>query len=184
MFRTPLLVALLLGLVPRSRAVAQAGSSPFSCADTVEAALGAFRGSWHVRALFRTGPGTWDTTEATSTFAPDLAGCVLRQDYRGRRYGEAYAYLAIWGANGSPEGRVQRFFTHSLHGLCDISAGMFHGDTLQLESRLTVQGRPLIEQTRITRPIDGQFFQTDGRSTDGGATWTETLRATYRRDAP
>jgi len=184
MFRKLLLAALVLVQFGRSQAAGQAAAPSFSCADTVEAALGAFRGSWHVRALFRTGPGTWDTTAASSTFIPDLVGCVLRQEYRGRRYGEPYTYLALWGANGFPERRIQRFFAHSLHGIFDVSAGMFHGDTLELESRLTVQGQALIQQTRITRPRAGEFSQTDRRSTDGGSTWTETLRATYRRDAP
>jgi len=165
---------------PRS-SVAQAA---FSCADTVEAALGAYRGTWQVVALFRTGSGTWDTTQATATFSPDLTGCVLRQDYRGRRYGEPYQYLALWGANGFPEARIQRFFAHSLHGIFDLAAGGFRGDTLLLESRLTVQGRPLVQQVRLTKPVAGTFTQTDRRSTDGGATWTETLRAAYRRDAP
>jgi hypothetical protein len=108
----------------------------------------------------------------------------MRQDYQGTRYGEPYAYLALWGANGLPEGRIQRFFTHSLHGIFDLAAGMFHRDTLVLESRLVVQGRPLIQQVRVTRPVANVFTQSDRRSTDGGATWTETLQATYRRDAP
>jgi hypothetical protein len=179
----PLLVVIAL-LAPAGSAAAQAGAPAFSCADTVDAALRAYHGTWRVTALFRTGPGAWDTTEATSSFTPDLGGCVLRQDYRGRRYGEAYDYLALWGANGNPAARIQRFFTHSLHGIFDISAGSFVGDTLVLESRLTVQGRPLIQQQRITRPLACGFTQTDRRSTDGGATWTETLRATYERLSP
>jgi hypothetical protein len=165
-------------------ATATQAQAVFSCADTVEAALGAYRGTWEVVALFRTGEGTWDTTQAMATFSPDLAGCVLRQDYRGRRYGERYEYLALWGANGFPEARIQRFFTHSLHGIFDLASGGFRGDTLVLESHLVVQGRPLIQQVRLGRPTAGGFTQTDRRSTDGGATWTETLRATYRRNAP
>jgi len=161
-----------------------AAQAPFNCADTVEATLGSYRGSWQVLALFRTGAGTWDTTQAIATFAPDLAGCIIRQDYRGQRYGERYDYLALWGANGFPQARIQRFFAHSLHGIFDLAAGAFRADTLLLESRLMVQGRPLIQQVRLTRPVAGVFTQTDRRSTDSGATWTETLHATYRRNAP
>jgi hypothetical protein len=170
-----------LSLAALNASLAQNAGSPFSCADTVEAALGAYRGSWHVQALFRAGDGIWDTTQATTTFTPDLRGCVLRQDYRGRRYGEAYEYLALWGANGLPEARIQRFFAHSLHGIFDLAAGGFRGDTLILESRLTLHGRPLLQQVRLTRPGAGAFTQTDRRSTDGGTSWTETLRATYHR---
>jgi hypothetical protein len=176
----------LLSLAAVSLAVPRPtkAQAAFSCADTVEASLGAYRGSWRVVALFRSGTGVWDTTQATATFSPELAGCILRQDYRGRRYRVPYQYLALWGANGFPEARIQRFFAHSLHGIFDVAAGGFHGDTLLLESRLTVQDHPVIQQVRLTRPVAGAFTQTDRRSTDGGATWTETLRATYRRDAP
>jgi hypothetical protein len=179
-----LLAIAALSVTAPPLARAQTTSPPFSCADTVEAALGAYRGTWHVQALFRSRGGTWDTTQATSTFTPDLSGCVLRQDYHGGRYGEAYSYLALWGANGLPDARIQRVFTHSLHGIIGLAAGGFRGDTLTLESRLVVQGRPLIQQVRLTRPQAGEFAQFDRRSTDGGVTWTETLRATYRRDAP
>jgi hypothetical protein len=181
MFRTQLFVALTL--VAANRGAAQPAAA-FSCADTVEAALGPYRGGWRVTALFRTGPGTWDSTQARSTFSSELGGCLLRQDYRGRRDGEAYEYLALWGANGLPQARIQRFFAHSLHGIFDLAAGTFRGDTLILESRLMVQGRPLIQQVRVTRPRDGTFSQLDRRSVDGELTWTETFRATYRRDAP
>ncbi len=164
-----------------STAKAQATPPPFSCADTVQAALGGFRGEWEVTALFRTGPGSWDSTAARASFTPDLEGCVLRQEYHGRRYGERYDYLALWGANGDAAGRIQRFFVHSLHGIFGLAAGSFHADTLLLEQRLTVQGRPLLQQSRFTRPGAEGFTQEDRRSTDDGVSWTVTLRAWYRR---
>lgn len=184
MLLRPLLNSAVVALAASIPSLAQTAVPSFSCADSVKAALGPYRGSWQVQALFRAGDQIWDSTQATATFSPDLNGCVLRQEYRGRRYGEAYEYLALWGANGSPEARIQRFFAHSLHGIFDLAAGGFRGDTLILESRLTVQGRPVLQQVRLTRPVAGAFTQTDRRSTDGGATWTETLRATYQRTAP
>lgn len=159
---------------------AQTAAPGFSCPDTVRAALGGLFGEWEVTALFRTGPGSWDSTAARASFTPDLAGCVVRQEYHGRRYGERYDYLALWGANGDAPGRIQRFFVHSLHGIFGLAAGGFQGDTLLLEQRLTVQGRPLLQQSRFSRPTAEGFTQEDRRSTDDGVSWTVTLQARYR----
>jgi len=170
----------LLGLalaLPRP-AGAQAADG---CADSVTGALGVLRGEWNVEALFRDGPDRWDSTRAVSTIKPDLNGCLLREDYRGTRYGEPYEFLVLWGANGLPAGRIQRFFSHSRHGILGLASGDFRGDTLVLEERLMLRGRPLIQQVLITRPTPEGFQQVNRRSTDDGATWTVTLRAVYRR---
>jgi hypothetical protein len=105
----------------------------------------------------------------------------LREDYQGTRYGEPYDFLALWGANGQPENRIQRFFSHSLHGIFGLASGGFKGDTLVLNESITVNNQPLLLQYRFTRPVDGGFSQLNRRSTDGGANWIVTLRATYRR---
>ena len=176
-------IVLALALAYSAPAFAQA-APPFRCSDTVSAALGSFTGTWQVRALFRSGPGTWDSTVATSRFSPELGGCVLRQEYWGTRYGEAYHFLAMWGANGPPGGRIQRFFAHSLHGIFTLAAGAWRADTLVLEDRELLDGRSLIQQSRITRPSGGRFIQVDRRSTDEGGTWTETFRASYTSRTP
>ena len=155
-----------------------ASASP--CADTVRTTLGAFAGHWRVQAFFRTSTGAWDTTRAESSIAPDLGGCVMREDYRGTRYGEPYSYLALWGANGWPEARIQRCFVHAGHGILGVSAGSFTGDTLVLEQRFTLRGIPVIEQSLFSRPTARGFTQRSRRSNDGGTTWIETQGATFR----
>jgi hypothetical protein len=95
---------LILSLLAAAGPVRTTGAQsppPFSCADTVQRALSEFRGKWRVRALFRTGPGSWDTTRAVSVFGPVLNGCILQEEYRGTRYGEPYEYLALWGGERS-----------------------------------------------------------------------------------
>lgn len=169
---------LLLTMIGPSQLTAQ--STPFSCADTVQQALGGFAGSWKVEAIFRAGEG-WDSTNATSRFTPDLNGCLLREDYRGTRYGEPYQFLALWGANGMPDGRIQRFFSHSQHGILGVASGGFQGDTLILDDNIRLNGNPVLQQYRFTRPDSRMFSQVNRRSTDGGASWIVTLRATYRR---
>jgi len=178
----PLLPVLLLASFTPAPGATQT-TAPFSCADTVRAALGAWLGDWEVRALFRTGPGTWDSTVARASFTPELGGCVLREDYQGTRYGEPYRYLALWGANGFAGARIERFFVHSLHGILGLAHGSFVGDSLWLEERFVVGGRPLLEQDRYVRPRDGRFTQLSRRSVDGGASWTVTLQASFQRAA-
>ena len=153
MFARLLILTLLIGAAAQgtgSTLVAQ--SVPFSCADTVQRTLGMFRGAWQVQAIFRNGETGWDTTKAMSTFTPDLHACVLREDYKGTRYGEPYDFLALWGANGQPENRIQRFFSHSLHGIFGLASGGFQGDTLVLNENITVNNQPLLLQYRFTRP--------------------------------
>lgn len=172
------IVALLL-IGASTPALAQ--TSPFSCADTVRVALHELEGNWRVDAIFRAGEGSWDTTKATSRFTSDLDGCLLREDYHGTRYGERYDFLALWGANGMPEARIQRFFSHSQHGVMGLAAGGFQGDTLVLNDNLTLNGSRVLQQYRFTRPSAEGFTQVNRRSTDDGASWIVTLRANYRR---
>lgn len=75
--------------------------------------------------------------------------------------------------------RIQRFFAHSLHGISGLAAGGFQGDTLVLDDNIILQGHPLLQQYRFTRPSEGQFTQLNRRSIDNGATWVVTLRATF-----
>jgi hypothetical protein len=174
-------VALLLAIAVAGPAVSPAQSPPFSCADTVRAALGGFEGNWRVEATFRAGESGWDSTRATSTFTADLSGCLLREDYRGTRYGQRYDFIALWGANGMPDARVQRFFSHSQHGIMGLAAGGFQGDTLVLNDNITLNGIQVLQQYRFTRPSAGRFQQLNRRSNDGGSTWIVTQRASYRR---
>jgi hypothetical protein len=175
--RVVALLALLIAPFP-----AQAQRS--SCADSVARAIGAFRGEWQVRAVFRISATAQDTTEARAVLTPELGGCVLREDYRGRRYGEPYEFLALWGANGGADAPIQRFFVHSQHGIFGVASGAFRADTLVLREQNTVAGSPVLQEKLFSRPASGQFVQVDRRSTDGGATWTVTLRAEYRQRGP
>jgi hypothetical protein len=75
-------------------------------------------------------------------------------------------------------------FAHSLHGIFGLAAGGFQGDPLVLDDNITVEGRPVRQQYRFSRPSAAQFTQLNRRSTDNGATWVETLRATYQRVPP
>lgn len=152
-----------------------------SCADSVQRALGVLLGEWQVRAIFRASATAQDTTLASAVVTSDLDGCVLRETYHGTRYGEPYDYLALWGANGDSTAPIQRFFVHSQHGIFGVASGAFHGDTLVLQELITVGGKPVIQDKRFSRPSGGRFVQVDRRSTDGGASWTVTLWAEYRR---
>jgi len=154
-------------------------SVPFSCADTVHRYLGSFIGTWEVRSLFRSGPEAWDSTRGTVVIAPDLDGCLLREEYVGRRYGKPYHYIALWGANGM-DGRIQRTFAHSQHGYLGIRSGDFVADTLVLQGSTMVRGTEIIEQDRITRPVDERFERLTRRSSDGGKTWRVTSIVRFR----
>jgi hypothetical protein len=69
-----------------------------SAADSPEElrVLGFLVGEYTASAEFRTGPTTWDSTTATVTITRDLDGCVLREHFRGTRYGAPYESLATW----------------------------------------------------------------------------------------
>ncbi|MGD8278264.1 MAG: hypothetical protein PVH00_09575 [Gemmatimonadota bacterium] len=152
-----------------------------ACEDAVRERLGAFEGRWRVEAVFRAGESAWDSTTAVATITPELSGCLLREEYRGTRYGEPYAYIALWGANGLEDAPYQRTFAHSQHGLLTLRAGDFTGDTLVLRSTTLVRGQAILEEDRITRPTASRFTLINRRSTDDGATWTTTRRAVYVR---
>ena len=168
-----------LALAMPSGAAGQAASP--SCGDAARGRLGDFEGTWRVTAVFRAGDASWDSTSATATITPELSGCLLREDYRGERFGESYSYVALWGANGLDGAPYQRTFAHSQHGLLILREGDFAGDTLVLRSKVMVRGQEIVEEDRVSRPTSSSFSLINRRSTDGGATWTTTRRSTYVR---
>jgi len=113
-----------------------------TCATNAQRALGAFLGEYEVRATFRAGAAAWDSSLARSHFAWDLDGCVLVERFDGRRFGEPYRYLSLWGA-GADSGRpIQQMFVHSQHGVLSLSQGDWNPtrDTLIVEDSAFVSG--------------------------------------------
>jgi len=181
----PILAAAAAALVatrlPAQAAVVQA--TPYSCADTTTRVLGFLVGDYTARAAFRAGPSTWDSTTATVTVSRDLVGCVLREHFRGTRYGAPYEYLALWSANGGASAPVQRFFVHSQHGILVVSAGTRRGDTLVVGDSVFLRGRWIYQDVALWREgADGRVLLSESRrSEDGRATWFLTQRMRYER---
>ncbi len=175
----PLLLSLtLLTLAARKH---QPPASP--CATNATRAFGVFLGDFSVRATFRTGPGTWDSSLARSHFAWDLDRCVLVERFDGRRFGQPYRYLSIWGAAGDTVRPIQQLFVHSQHGVMNLSQGNWNsaGDTLIVEDSAFVSGGWVHERHIMSRPVAGRFVSEGRRSDDGGRTWFPTSRSRYVR---
>jgi hypothetical protein len=66
-----------------------------SCVDSTRRILGQFVGEYDVRAGFRGGPTAWNSSAAHSRFTWELGGCLMREDFSGRRSDEPYQYIAI-----------------------------------------------------------------------------------------
>ena len=132
-----------LTCLPVTTVIAQAnpGTSVFSCADTTTNRLGFLVGEYEARAIFRAGPTSWDSTTAKVSITPDLNGCVIREQFRGTRYGSPYEYLAYWSAHGGPATPIQRSFVHSQHGLLSVSSGRVVADSIFLEDSAFVRER-------------------------------------------
>jgi len=139
----------LVSSTPWSPIGVQGAAPAFSCADSVRLKLGPLVGRWEVQAIFRQGPTAWDSTSAIVTIAPDLNGCVLREHFIGRRWGNPYEYLALWGVNGDAARPIQRTFVHSQHGYLGLSAGSFHGDTLVLHERTDIGPMTVLEEAMM-----------------------------------
>ena len=173
--------ALFSSRLPAQSAAAR--SIPYSCADTTSRVLGFLAGEYTARATFRAGPTAWDTTSATVTITRDLDGCVLREHFRGTRYGARYEYVALWSANGGAATPVQRFFVHSQHGILVLSAGRRSGDSLVVGDSVFLRGRWVHQETAVWRAgADGAVLLSESRrSEDGRASWFATQRMRYER---
>jgi hypothetical protein len=159
-------------------------STPYSCADTTNRVLGFLVGEYTARAAFR-GPTAWDLSSATVTVTRDLDGCVLREHFRGTRYGASYEYLALWSANGGASTPVQRFFVHSQHGILVLSGGRRSGDSLVVGDSVFLRGRWVYQEVALWREhADGTVLLSESRrSEDGRASWFATQRVRYVRRA-
>ena len=164
-----------------ARGEAQAAS--FSCADTTSRSLGFLVGEYGASATFRAGAAAWDSTRATVSITRELGGCVLREHFRGTRYGAPYEYLALWSANGGAAAPLQRAFVHSQHGLLGVSAGRIVGDSLVLEDSAFVRGRWIHQQVVLWRadPAGTMLRSENRRSEDARASWFPTQRTRYER---
>ena len=160
-------------------------STPYSCADTTNRVLGFLVGEYTARATFRAGPTAWDSSAATVTVTRDLDGCVLREHFRGTRYGAPYEYLALWSANGGAATPVQRFFVHSQHGILVLSAGRRSGDSLVVGDSVFLRGRWIYQDVVLWREDPGGtvLLSESRRSEDGRASWFATQRVRYVRRA-
>ena len=186
-FSLSILAALTVAL-SASRLLAHAAAVqaiPYNCADTTSRALGFLVGEYSASASFRAGPTAWDSTTATVTIARDLEGCVLREQFRGTRYGAPYEYLALWSANGGATMPVQRLFVHSQHGILVLSAGSRTGDSLVVGDSVFLRGRWVFQQVVLwPERTAGTVLRSESRrSEDGRATWFITQRMRYQRRA-
>lgn len=183
----PLVILAVVGVALfSSRLRAQAAavqSTPYSCADTTTRVLGFLGGDYTANAAFRTGPTAWDSTTATVSITRDLDGCVLREHFRGTRYGAPYEYLALWSANGGATTPVQRFFVHSQHGILVLSGGRRSGDSLVVGDSVFLRGRWVFQDVVLWREgAGGTVLRSESRrSEDGRATWFLTQRMRYER---
>ena len=164
-------------------AQASVQTPPFSCADTTTRVLGFLVGQYSAAAVFRAGATAWDSTTATVAITRELDGCILREHFRGTRYGAPYEYLAHWSANGGAVEPVQRAFVHSQHGLLGVSAGRRSGDTLVVADSVFVRGRWVHQELRLWREGGGNAVlrSESRRSEDGRASWFSTQRVRYER---
>ena len=164
-------------------AQARPGAPAFSCADTTAHRLGFLVGEYDARAIFRAGPTSWDSTTAQISITPDLNGCVLREHFRGRRYGSPYEYLAYWSAHGGPATPIQRSFVHSQHGLLSVSSGRMVADSIFLEDSAFVRERWIYQRLVLWRePGAAVNLRSEARrSEDARATWFVTQRTFYAR---
>ncbi len=155
---------------------------PTACADSVTRALGTLVGTWGVRTVFRQGEG-WDTTAAESRVRRDFEGCLLREEMVGTRFGRPFHVLALWGAVGL-QAPIQRSFVHSQHGLLSVFSGGVEGNALVLRDSVLLGGGTVRLEHRFEPWLADSMRYTSRRSTDGGATWTTTWYADYRRRSP
>lgn len=154
-----------------------------SCVDSTRRWLGPFVGEYRVETFTRGGANAWDSTTAHARFGWELGGCLMVEHFDGRRDGNAFATLAVWGTSGNVDHPIQRVFAHSQHGLLGLSEGRWNtaGDTLTLVDSALVRGKWIQERYLVSRPRGGVFSAEGRRSEDGETTWVVTLRARYTR---
>jgi len=188
-----LLLCAVMGLCPThlEAQVASGGTAATmithtSCVDSTRRWLGPLAGAYRVQTAAGPGASGWDSTTARARFGWQLGGCLMVEHFAGRRGGEAFETVALWGTSGGLDHPIQRVFAHSQHGLLGLSEGRWNaaGDTLTLADSALVRGTWIQERHVVSRPRGGVFSAEGRRSEDGGRTWTITLRARYTRTDP
>lgn len=174
---TALAVALLAASVVTPHAQTEEGPP---CWHPEFDAFSFLKGEWRVRYEDRLGDGTWEKGDARSWIMPDFDGCLLVERYGGSRAGKPFAGRAFYGFN-SVNGRLQRMWSDSEHGMLTTYEGVLAGHEIVLDYRMVLRGQPVILRDVFLAMSADSFKVENRRSNDDGKTWLVTSKLVYVR---
>lgn len=179
MNRIILATVILCMLLPAPAARAQEEASQPPCLPIAESALEVLEGTWTVDWLYRTAPGDFEQSVATSQFQLDLAGCAIVEHFEGTL--RRAPFRAITVITRRPQGRFDRVRVDSEHGGLTLSTGHMQGDTLVFDWERPIGDR-VVRTRHYYLEITREAFIVEfylSRAID--APWELVQRAEYRR---
>jgi hypothetical protein len=152
-----------------------------TCPIEAAVALPELVGTWKVLQIHGLDRPRPDSVQARATFAPDLQGCLLREELRAESGNPPYEGVMLWGVNG-PDNSIQRVFAHSQHGRFGVYEGRRDGSTIVLR-QLPAPGQASTDvvENEVRIADSDRFAITSRLSTDSGRTWRALSRWEYRR---
>jgi hypothetical protein len=164
--------------------LASALTSMRACPINATSALPELTGAWQVlmiSGLDRTRP---DSARAVATIAPDLQGCLLREQLHAQTGNPPYEAVIVWGVNGA-DSTIQRIFAHSQHGRIGVYQGRRVGSAIALRQQsLSTQPDGEVVENQVLISNRDHFTITSRLSEDHGRTWKLLSRWEYQRTSP
>ncbi len=139
-------------------------------------------GEWTVRAENRLPDGKWEASDARCWITREFKGCMLREHYSGKRLGMPFEARGLYGFNNA-NGKLQRVWVDSEHGMLAVHEGSKVGDTVVLDYEMMLRGYKVILRDVFSGMTSDAFRLERSRSNDQGKTWDVTSKLVFTRVA-
>lgn len=173
-------LGLLLFAVPTFAQEGAEGMPPMGPTQELKE-LGWMQGEWTAEMQFRQMPDApWETSTATCTISSVMDGCIQRTDFQSTLMGMAFGGEETLTYNREKK-QYESIWIDSMSARPTYTAGIFEDGKLVMSGEDIMMGMPYKMRTTSVKVSDTQMDWTMEMSMDGGATWFESMKATYKK---
>lgn len=139
-------------------------------------------GAWTGEFSLRQGPDQpWESIRMSIKAENVLDGCAQVQHWSGSMMGREFNGRATFTFNRQT-GKWQSSWVDNMEGRQLIHTGGFEGDKLVFRGDNQYQGMSYTTRDTTVKVSDDEFHWMMEMSEDGGQTWFESMKATFKRD--
>jgi hypothetical protein len=143
-------------------------------------ALAYMHGEWAVDMSYMNEAGEWVATTGTATSTSVLNGCANRMDFEAEMMGMPFKGVDHTTFNRET-GQYESVWMDDMSAKMSVMSGNFEGDALVMTGIDMWQGMKYHSKAVSKKVSDDEVSFVMSMSMDGGETWMENMKMTYKR---